>query len=286
MPITDDDINEATTQYYILLLEVQDLNSPHSITRNVSTCGIIDNDGKLPKQYNVIVNCNYNYCAVIRIGFAQPVYEYFEPDDESLITNVTLMSEDNRQSEQIFTVNITSGDPTGAVHAATFGHDYELSSGSQSLHLIFSINKQIIPPPTFFLWKNSFPEETEAFQMSISLDGPPTFQPPSPGSSTAFQSTQIRIIDNDGELQLSSMHDKSDCLLFIAISIGFEQSNYTIYESAGSQQACVAVYNPPPNEELVTDVFLVYESRTGTASEDLVQKETCYHCPLMDMLMV
>ena len=130
------------------------------------------------------------------------MYEYFEPAYEILILNVTLIKEDNRQSEQIFTVGTTISDPTGAVHTATRKLDYEFSGSVLPFRsLLFYPDEQAIPF-SFILFEDSFAEELEAFKVTVlsSYEGLyPSFQPPSPGSTTAFQTTQIHIIDNNGK---------------------------------------------------------------------------------------
>ena len=49
IPIVDDEIDEAVKQVFVVLLEVQQAVSSHLITisRNNSTCVIIDNEGEL-----------------------------------------------------------------------------------------------------------------------------------------------------------------------------------------------------------------------------------------------
>jgi hypothetical protein len=45
--VTDDDVNEAREQTFIVLLEiVEAVNSNITVTRTNSTCVIVDNDGK------------------------------------------------------------------------------------------------------------------------------------------------------------------------------------------------------------------------------------------------
>ena len=47
--------------------------------------------------------------------------------------------------------------------------------------------------------------------------------------------------------------------------VGFEQLNYTVIESVGFQEVCVQVLNPPSNEKLVSSIFLVRQTRAGSA---------------------
>ena len=51
-------------------------------------------------------------------------------------------------------------------------------------------------------------------------------------------------------------------ILIVSI-VGFERENYTITESEDAElEVCVRVYNPPLDEELPYNIFLVYQSET------------------------
>ena len=136
----------------------------------------------------------------IRIGFAQEVYQYFEPDFVMLITSVTLVKEDGRVSEQTFSVGITVSNPQ-TLPAATLetfdtsiNYDYSLGTPGSTLVLRFLPNQQSITFQ-FFLNSDDLPEGTEAFQASSTpVEGFPMFQAP---ITTAFAATEIQIIDND-----------------------------------------------------------------------------------------
>ena len=43
--------------------------------------------------------------------------------------------------------------------------------------------------------------------------------------------------------------------------------NYTVNETDGSQEVCIQIFNPPPNEQLAFPITLVYQSLDGTASK-------------------
>ena len=145
-------------------------------------------------------SCHHNY-VVIRIGYTQEVYQYYEPDFLVLITNVTLVKEDNRVSEQTFGVGITVSNPqmlsaaTVETDDASIDFDYALSAPGDTYYFVpFNPNQQS-NVFQFFLNGDDLPEETEAFQASsTSVEGFPTFQAP---ITTAFPSTEIQIIDND-----------------------------------------------------------------------------------------
>ena len=125
--------------------------------------------------------------------------------------NVTLIREGGRASERTFAVGIKVGDPavgrattldTGDLRA---NYDYRLTSPGSFATLIF--------PPTldsivfhFFINSDLLPEGLEAFQASstpVAGFFDPTFQFPRfqpPVTNTAFQMTEIRIVDYDREL--------------------------------------------------------------------------------------
>ena len=54
-------------------------------------------------------------------------------------------------------------------------------------------------------------------------------------------------------------------IIFLVARVGWEQLNYTINETAMAGEACVLVFNPPTDAELVVDIELEYQSVTGTA---------------------
>ena len=54
------------------------------------------------------------------------------------------------------------------------------------------------------------------------------------------------------------------CLSVVAV-VGFEQLNYTVNESVGFQEVCMQVFNPSTFQELVFSIFLVVQTRTGSA---------------------
>ena len=136
----------------------------------------------------------------IQIGFAQPTYDFGEPDFETLITNVTLIKEGGRLSEQTFSVSISVGG-TIDIPPATLefvdedSADYRITAPANFVSLIFSPFEQNITFP-FFLFGDEIPEGVEAFRAtSTPSQNFPNFGPPSMGG--AFASTDITIIDND-----------------------------------------------------------------------------------------
>jgi hypothetical protein len=78
--VTDDDVDEAREQTFILLLEIAEAVNSNliSVTRTNSTCVIIDNDGEWSFSES---DSEYFFLADIRIGYSQPVYSFNEPRD-------------------------------------------------------------------------------------------------------------------------------------------------------------------------------------------------------------
>ena len=55
--------------------------------------------------------------------------------------------------------------------------------------------------------------------------------------------------------------------LCIVVVAGFEEPEYNISESGGSQEVCVIVSNPPQDTPLVTDIILIASTSTdGTTA--------------------
>ena len=213
IPIVDDDINEADEQYFFAKLEGFDGVNLDSviIERDFAMVVIGDNDGMLQDTvHSALTVTLYNNCHIadIRIGFALDVYEYFEPSSETMFTNVTLLKENNRVSEQTFRVGIVASDPT-SVRPATletrhsYIYDYRVGSVGQTFILRDLIPSQQTTAVAFFLNSDDIPEGTEGFVLTSEVDtynGHPAFLPPLPTSTTAFQSTTVQIIDDDGNL--------------------------------------------------------------------------------------
>lgn len=128
-----------------------------------------------------------------------------EPNTETLITNVTLIKQDDRRSERTFSVGITISDP-GIIPAAQVktedmlsSYDYRLGTtvGAMFVARVFPFNMQVVNF-TFFINDDTIPEGIEAFKASsVPFEGFPAYQGPSPGSTSAFQTTEIRIVDNE-----------------------------------------------------------------------------------------
>ena len=130
----------------------------------------------------------------------------------------------------------------------------------------------------FFINGDELPEGTEGFRLGSApyrgqqLPGP-TYQPPS--GINAHVDTEIIIIDNDGKFCVS-LYDITLFVFAVAV-VGFEQLNYTVNESVGFQEVCVRVLNPPSNEELVSNITLVYQTRAGTAGIIILSLKSLYY---------
>lgn len=123
----------------------------------------------------------------------------------TFITNVTLVKEGNRISEQTFLVNVDVSAPGTATLETNAGPNYDYSigqPGQTSVTLVFPPEAQSIAF-NFSINSDNVPEGVETIQAS-SFGGfsGPRFDPPF-ASSTVVQSTEIRIMDNDCKLLLA-----------------------------------------------------------------------------------
>ena len=148
-------------------------------------------------------------CAVIRIGFERQSYEVTEPNLDSTISNlVYLIREDNRKSEQTYSVDLTVGDPGGDLKSATIetsdineNFDYSFGVLDQTKQTIsFEPDKDRIAF-VFKLNPDLTVEGSEYFRAASAHRTPigpyPIFQ--APVGATAFTNTLIHILDNDGK---------------------------------------------------------------------------------------
>ena len=130
-----------------------------------------------------------------------------------MITNVTLIKEDNRTSEQNFGVTLSFGDPGSLIRPTTLQSatdpfapfDYSLGRlpGANSISLEFGPDTAEVSF-SFFLYSDALPEGTEGFLINIASQGGifPNFQLPLATPDVAipaFASTLVRIQDNDCE---------------------------------------------------------------------------------------
>ena len=119
-----------------------------------------------------------------------------------------LIREDNRKSEQTYSVDLTVGDPGGNTKSATI----ETSDINESFDYSFGlpgqtkINRLFAPtvdriPFVFSLNPDLAVEGTETFRATSAQVTPsgdfPVFQTPT--GVTAFATTLINILDNDGK---------------------------------------------------------------------------------------
>ena len=139
----------------------------------------------------------------LKIGFSQQSYDFQEPNQRKLFRNVTLFKEDNRITEQMYSVVINVESSGVGLQAATLqsvngiNYDYSIGpSGMISTIIDFPPGLQSIVFP-FFLNHDELPEATETFQASaIPNNGFPTFESP----TNLFANTLINILDNDGKV--------------------------------------------------------------------------------------
>ena len=150
-------------------------------------------------------------CAVIRIGFEHQSYEVTEPDleDDEFIRNlVYLIRENNQTTELTYLVDLTVGEPGGNYKPAQIltsdineNYDYSLGRPNQTKY-------NVLFQPTVdriaFVFSLNFDlavEGTETFQATSAQPTPSDYFPvyQSPTGITAFASTLIHILDDDGK---------------------------------------------------------------------------------------
>ena len=151
---------------------------------------------------------------MIRIGFEFESYEVTEPnpDDENVISNlVYLIREDNQKSEQTYSVDLTVGDPGGNTRPATLetfdineSFDYSFGSLGQTRQNVLFPSTMDRIAFVFSLNPDLAKEGTETFRATSAQATPIGFFPlyQTPGGVTAFATTLIHILDNDGKYQL------------------------------------------------------------------------------------
>ena len=121
-----------------------------------------------------------------------------------------LIRENNQETEQTFSVDLTVGDPGGNIRPATIQTSNTHQSFDYSFGLpdLTKLNRLFAPtddriPFVFSLNPDLAVEGTETFQATSAQVTPsgdfPVFQPPA--GVTAFATTLIHILDNDGKYQ-------------------------------------------------------------------------------------
>ena len=119
------------------------------------------------------------------------------------------MKDDNLVSEQTFRVGINVNDPSIDVAAATLETD-DTGLGEWDYRVgavladIFPLQQSLIV--SFILTGDNVPEGLEGFQLDASVEttgGFPQFALPLQSSTTAFRSTVVTIVDDDGRQQLN-----------------------------------------------------------------------------------
>ena len=126
------------------------------------------------------------------------------------------MKDNNRVSEQTFRIGINVNDPATDVAAATLETlentgtdewDYRVGFAGQDFlqRDIFPAEQSLLV--AFVLTGDNVPEGLEGFQLDASVEtegGFPQFALPLQSSTTAFRSTVVTIVDDDGRQQLSN----------------------------------------------------------------------------------
>lgn len=144
------------------------------------------------------LTCSLLVYVDVRIGFAKPLYTFNEPDLDNTVTDVVIVREGDRLSEQTFLVTIFAGNvidmPPATLEADNEDKaDYSLTSPANFITLNFPPSQQNITL-ALFLYHDKLSEGTEAFQItSIPEPNFPNFGPPSMGG--AFSNAEILITD-------------------------------------------------------------------------------------------
>lgn len=139
-------------------------------------------------------------CTAIRIGFEFPFYEF--PESTPSPDGIFLIKEDNRTSEQTFSVLVTVKSPVSPLLPATLQNvdptiefDYSLGSAGQS-----SVTRLFLPqfsmiPFDFSLNNDDLTEGLEGFMATSESSSSfvTTYQTP----VSTFATTEIRILDDD-----------------------------------------------------------------------------------------
>ena len=192
--ITDDDINEATEQLFIIQLTLVRSHFPDmiNISRSFSLGIIIDDDREFAN-----VDChaciNYLLCiSAIKIGFENPNYTFIEPPFLKSF-HISLIKEGNQMSEQTFQVLVQVSNMTNPFQPALLGEDYQ---NPTILPILFPSNQEHISWE-FVLLSNEDPEENEAFRAAVSSVGSPSFIT---YGSNVFNETLIVIKDAQSKL--------------------------------------------------------------------------------------
>ena len=204
--IVDDEIDEAQEQVFIIFLEVLEAVNFDliTITRSTSFGRIIDNDGE-PLSALIMFNNTFSFLLLaIQIGFALAEYSFDEPEFEIVVTDIVLVREGGRLSEQTFQVAISVGGtidtpPATPSFVDELRGDYSIGPGRDFVALTFRPFEQNITFPLVF-FSDGVPEGTEAFRATSSPSPDyPNFGAPSMGG--AFASTDVFIADDDCKLE-------------------------------------------------------------------------------------
>ena len=145
------------------------------------------------------------YNIALQIGFQLQSYNFTEPRGKRVIFDVIILKENNAVTEQTYSVIITPSTPANPLlNPATLEpagggiYDYSLGTGGQTFTLQdFEPDQQSVTFP-FILNGDTFSEELEAFQATITPNvGFPTYGNP----TTLFTTTLINIIDDDSKFK-------------------------------------------------------------------------------------
>ena len=202
------------------------------------------------------------------------MYSFDEPDFETVFTDIVLVREGGRLSEQTFEVAISVGGtinrpPATLAFVDEERADYALGAPRDFVILQFPPNQQNITL-AIILFSDTLPEGTEAFQAILTASPDfPNFGPPSMGG--AFASTDVLIIDDDCKLGCIICSIMQFLFCVVAV-VGFVQPNYTVSEDVFFAGVCIRIFNPSQDEDLVFAIDLIIQPRIGTAGKFISKK--------------
>ena len=127
------------------------------------------------------------------------------------ITNVTLIKEDDRESEQTYGLQLTFGDPPPDINAATLqqvdqveGFDYVVRNSTDRTFNVLFLPSESVVSFTWFVVPDDLVEGTEGFRVTIlSQEFPfPNIVLPSAQDPAPYPDTLIRIQDIDRKFRI------------------------------------------------------------------------------------
>ena len=182
-----------------------------------------------------MVNVFFPYIIDLVIGFERQSYTFNEPDNSMVITEVALVKEDNRLSEQTFFVAVGISDPTlpnvspATSESEALGGDYQIPRANNGTPTIIFEPHMERSQYTFSLYSDEIAERREGFVIfSLPDEGSTTYTTPNL-LSTVFRSTTIVIEDNDSELCCIEFYSFSLTDILLLLLLEQQKKSYKYY---------------------------------------------------------